>query len=51
MRIADETRPALAADDRAASLESPGSRKRVKPSRETLSVRGKRGQLGFAFHA
>jgi NitT/TauT family transport system permease protein len=47
MRIADETRPALAADDRAASDEQPGSRKRVKPSRETLSVRGLQVALGL----
>ena len=47
MRIADETRPALAADDRAAPYESPGSRKRVKPSRETLSIRGLQIALGL----
>ena len=47
MRIADETRPALAIDDRAASYEPPGSRKRARPSRETLSVRGLQVMLGL----
>jgi NitT/TauT family transport system permease protein len=47
LRIADETRPALAADDRAASDEPSASRKRIKPSRETLSVRGLQIALGL----